>query len=105
MIKLKYPPPPPPNVPESDISNDSKQDSFSNDSYIPYSLRNSKFTPYSTNTTKKHKKKENKIDDKLKLAPPLTPAHPDLIPPMLHPNMIYPLTTTTNIHWEMGPPP
>ena len=56
---------PAPDAPITDTHNDYAKDSVSTNSYIPYSLINCKFAPYSTNTMKNQKKKENKIDDKV----------------------------------------
>ena len=53
-----------PDTPGADNCNASAQDAGSTDSNSPYSLRNRKFAPYSTNTMKNQKKKENKIDNK-----------------------------------------
>ena len=64
-----------------DTPNASAQYSGSTDSYLPYSLRNHKFVPYSTNTMKNQKKKENKIDDKKTINPsPATNAPGDDTP-------------------------
>ena len=55
---------PAPDTPGSHITNAYAQDAGSAGSNSPYSLRNSKFTPYSKNTMKNQKKKDHKIDDK-----------------------------------------
>ena len=47
---------PAPDATESDTPNSYEQDSVSADSYLPYSLRNCKFAPYSFNTMKKQEK-------------------------------------------------
>ena len=56
---------PAPNAPNSDNPDAVAQYYGSADSNSPYSLRNLKFPPYSTNTMKNQKKKENKIDDEV----------------------------------------
>ena len=67
MIKLQPTPPTPPDLDTSgaDTPNSPAQYDGSTNSYLPYSLRNRKFSPYSTNTMKNQKKKENKIDEKV----------------------------------------
>ena len=52
---------PSPYAPYADTPNASARDSGSTDSNSPYSLINRKFPPYSTDTMKNQKKKENKI--------------------------------------------
>ena len=56
---------PDPGAPNADNPDTSAQDSGSGDSSSPYSLRNFKYAPYSTNTMKNQKKKEKKIYDKV----------------------------------------
>ena len=63
--KYKIYPTPGPNVPESDTPNSSAQDYGPLTPNSLYPLRNRKFAPYSTNTMKNQKKRENKIDDKV----------------------------------------
>ena len=63
--KLKIYTPPSPNAPNTDTTNDSTQDYGSTNSYLPYSLRNRKIPPCSTNTTNNQKNKEKKIDNKV----------------------------------------
>ena len=48
----------------TDTLNYFSQDNSSTDSNYPYSFRYRKFSPYSTDTMKYWKNKENKIDDK-----------------------------------------
>ena len=80
----------------------STQDSGSTDSNSPYSLRNHKFAPYSDNTMKTQKNKENKLMVKLQYMPPLTLMHLELIPPILTPKILSPLTPIPHIHWEIA---
>ena len=56
---------PAPDAPDIDSPNSSTQYAVSVDSYLPYSLRNWKFPPYSISTMKNQKKKENRINDKV----------------------------------------
>ena len=48
---------PSPHVPDADITDAAAQDDGCTGSNSPYSLRNYKFPPYSTNTTKNQKKR------------------------------------------------
>ena len=59
-----------PDAPDADTPNDSAQDAGFADFNSPYSLRNHKFAPYSTNTMKNQENKENKIDDKVTINTP-----------------------------------
>ena len=86
------------NALETDTPEYSSQYAGSTDSNSPYSLRNHKFTPYSTKTTKNRKRRKGKLMIKLQLIPPLTPTHPALILPMLPPNIMDPPTTIYHIH-------
>ena len=63
---------PHPDTPNDDTPDASAQDTGSTDSNSSYSLRNRKISPYCTNTMKKQKKKEHKIDDKVTIY-----THPD----------------------------
>ena len=88
---------PVPGSPSADTLNASSQYYGSTDSNAPYSLRNHKIPPYSTTTMKNQKKKENKVDDKDTFETLLPPTHPVLIPPMISPNTLAPLTPIPHI--------
>ena len=68
---------PVPDVPDSDTPESAAQHAGSTDSNYPYSLRNCTPPPYPTNTTKNHKNKLKKIDDKVTIEPPPSPDAPD----------------------------
>ena len=67
---------PAPDEPKDDTPKSADHDSGSTDSNFPYFLRNHKFSPYSTNTTKDHKMKEKIIDDKVTIDTTLYPDKP-----------------------------
>ena len=89
---------PAPDAPYSDNPNYAAQDYVSTNSNSPYSLRKRKFAPYSINTMKIQKKKENKIVGNVTTNTPLPLTHPTLIPPILSPNILDPTTPISHIH-------
>ena len=89
---------PDPGAPNADNPDTSAQDSGSGDSSSPYSLRNCKYAPYSTNTMKNQKNKEKKIYDTNTFETPLTSEKPMLILLMLLPKILSPQTHISLIH-------
>ena len=67
---------PDPDAPDADTPDAAAQYYGSNEFNSPYSLITCKFPPYSANTTKKQKKKEKKMDDKVTIDTPLFPYAP-----------------------------
>ena len=65
-----------PDAPNADNPDAATKDDGSTESNSPYSSRNHKLTPYSTNTTENQKKKEKKIDDKVTISTPPDPNAP-----------------------------
>ena len=62
-----------PDAPGAEYPDAAVQDDGSIDSNSPYSARNHKFPPYSTNTIENQKRKGNKIDDKVTIDNPSWP--------------------------------
>ena len=96
--KVTIDPPLPPTHPMLIPPNASAQYYVSNDSYLPYLLINRKFAPYSTNARKTRKIRKIKLMIKLKSTPRLPLMYPELIPPILPPKMLSPLTPIPHIH-------
>ena len=94
--------PPAPEASDADTPKNYAQDDVSTKSCIPYSLKNFKLVPYSTNTMENQKIKKGKAMINLQSTPTLAPKHLCLIPPMLPPNMLAPLTPIPHIHWEIA---
>ena len=90
--------PPNPDAPDAYTPKASVQDTGSTAHNSPYSFRNRKFDPYSTNTTKTQKKKMGELMIKLQSAPPLPQNYLTRIPPMLSPKIMDLLTDISHIH-------
>ena len=89
---------PEPDVTDADTPDaEAKYDGYT-DSNSSHSLRKRKFAPYSINTMKIQKKKENKIVGNVTTNTPLPLTHPTLIPPILSPNILDPTTPISHIH-------
>ena len=61
---------PVPKAPDTNTPDFAAQYAGSTESNYPYSLENCKFSPYSTKYHENQKKRENKIDDKVKMDTP-----------------------------------
>ena len=97
---------PAPDAPITDTLHPATQYSGSTDSYSPYSLRNHKFAPHSTNTMKNQKKRENKIDDKVtNWHHPFPWCNRRWYPTMLMTKILTPMTPISHIHREIANSP